>query len=187
MLQPDMNVSALYLPAHQRLGATKWPEFKHTIETICRVVGVEDHLTSETPVGEWYPEDWAARDELCKAIITLNVRDFPRYGVLAGKDTPAHAVWAHLVKIHEPRFGGLFKWLRPLTMLEWALLGLVILLLWYLVQLSTLARLMATEIIQARRSAALQDWMKKSLRLETVRAAKDMYFSSRGAGYGLLD
>ncbi|RPD64228.1 hypothetical protein L226DRAFT_376137 [Lentinus tigrinus ALCF2SS1-7] len=121
---PETNIPALFLPAHLRLGATNWKEYKQAIETICRIAGVEDNLTPERHGGR-QDEDWAERDELCKAIITLNVRDFPRYGVSAGKETPAHDVWAQLVKIHSPkRWCGLFKleWIRPLTRLEWMLL-----------------------------------------------------------------
>ena len=75
---------------------------------------------------ERHDKDWVACDELCKAIITLNVRDFPRYGVSAGKETAAHDVWAQLVEIHSPkRWCGLFEWIRPLTRLEWILLAVM--------------------------------------------------------------
>ena len=123
MPRPKTNIPALFLPAHLRLGATNWREYKQAVETICRVAGVEDNLTYV-----WHPErhdkDWVACDELCKAIITLNVRDFPRYGVSAGKETTAHDVWAQLVEIHSPkRWCGLFEWICPLTRLEWILLA----------------------------------------------------------------
>ncbi|KAI0708826.1 hypothetical protein C8T65DRAFT_206357 [Cerioporus squamosus] len=90
MPAPETNIPALFLPAHLRLGATNWKEFKQAIETVCRVAGVEDNLTCGWRAGQWSAEEcdeWAERDELCKAIITLNIRDFSSYGVSVGKET----------------------------------------------------------------------------------------------------
>ncbi|RDX48184.1 hypothetical protein OH76DRAFT_1557268 [Lentinus brumalis] len=143
-MQPDMNVSAFFLPRHRRLGSANRPEYKYTIETVCRSIGIDDHLNPEPLVGEW-PSTFRA---------TVS---------RAGKDVPAHTVWAHLVKIHEPRFTGLRKRVRSLTRLGWALLGL---------------------IMQARPLATLQYWMQKSLPSEPVRSAKDLYFTPGRAEYG---
>ena len=128
----------------------------------------------------------------CKAIITLNVSEFPRFSGLAAKNVLARTVWAHLVKVHEAksRFAGIFKWVCSLTLLE-TLLGLVIFLLWPLADFHGISKVMASQIHQARREAALLDWFQKGLRSDTVRAAQYMYLSTsstrRVARYGISD
>ncbi|KAI0794067.1 hypothetical protein C8Q74DRAFT_1193958 [Fomes fomentarius] len=108
-MNQDMDIPAVFLPEHLRLGLTNWAEYKHAIETACALTG------------------WQRQDALCQAIITLNVRDFPRLGISAGKAVPARDVWAALVALHTPkkRWWTIFKpdWARPLTRLEWVLVG----------------------------------------------------------------
>ncbi|RDX48187.1 hypothetical protein OH76DRAFT_1484102 [Lentinus brumalis] len=129
MPAPEINIPALILPAHLRLGVTNWRDFKQAVETACRVAGVEDNLTRVWRAGQWSAKEcdaWAERDELCKAIITLNIHEFHRYGVSAGKETTAQEVWAQLIQIHAPtRWVWLCRWVRPSTRLEWLLLGVV--------------------------------------------------------------
>lgn len=145
-MNQDMDIPAIFLPEHLRLGLTNWAEYKHAVETACALTGVSEHLTrARMPPGgilgfaddPFQPEEmydyelneWQRQDALCQAIITLNVRDFPRLGIPAGKAVPARDVWAALVAVHTPkkRWWTIFKpdWARPLTRLEWVLVGLL--------------------------------------------------------------
>ena len=143
-MERDQNIPDVFFPEHLRLSASarNWAEYKHAVETVCRLKGVAENLTSagaglfahRVNIFEDEPDDWSARDELCKAVITLNVKDFPRYGVLAGEDVPARAVWARLVEMHTPRpkkrfCARLEEWLKPMlpTPTEWMLLVLLVL------------------------------------------------------------
>ena len=141
-MERDQNIPDVFFPEHLRLSASarNWAEYKHAVETVCRLKGVAENLT---PAGvrlfahrrvffEDEPNDWSARDELCKAVITLNVKDFPRYGVPAGEHVPAHTVWARLVEMHKPRpkkrwSVRLGQWFgqTPATAMEWVLLVLL--------------------------------------------------------------
>ncbi|EIW58263.1 uncharacterized protein TRAVEDRAFT_20326 [Trametes versicolor FP-101664 SS1] len=80
-------------------------------------------------------DEWLRKEELCKAIITLNIRDFPRFGIQAGRGFDANTIWRRLVEMHTKKrrcWEGLFAWVRPLTGLEKLLLFVVMALLWHL-------------------------------------------------------
>ncbi|KAI1793527.1 hypothetical protein LXA43DRAFT_1059874 [Ganoderma leucocontextum] len=133
----DQNIPDVFFPEHLRLSAAagNWHAYKHAVETVCRLKGVAENLA----VIRAYPpdwleddvdeerDDWLARDELCKAIVTLNVKDFPAYGVPAGEGVDARTVWARLVEIHRPKrtCWGLTESVRAPTTVEWVLLWLL--------------------------------------------------------------
>ncbi|KAI0369176.1 hypothetical protein BV20DRAFT_946567, partial [Pilatotrama ljubarskyi] len=119
--------------------------FRHAIETISSLHGVGDNLNHQQmwpqplrgcPISQEEMDErdeWQRKDELCKAVITLNIKDFPRYGIPAGKNTHANVVWKQLVQMHTKKrrcWEVLFGWVRPLTGLEKGLLVLVVALLW---------------------------------------------------------
>ncbi|PIL25129.1 hypothetical protein GSI_13018 [Ganoderma sinense ZZ0214-1] len=135
----DQNIPDVFFPEHLRLTskARNWPAYKHAVETVCRLKGVADNLTAMDAYAIWHEdddgrEDWQWREELCKAIITLNIKDFPAHGVRAGEGVPARVVWARLCEIHRPkrRWRVLTELVRPprLTRKEWLLLGVFFLL-----------------------------------------------------------
>ncbi len=131
----DQNIPDVFFPEHLRLSAAagNWPAYKHAVETVCRLKGVADNLTVIHAYAPWPEEheardDWLWREELCKAIVTLNVKDFPAYGVPAGQDVHARTVWWRLCEMHRPkrRCWGLAEWVRAPTRLEWVLLWLLL-------------------------------------------------------------
>ncbi|KAI0358059.1 hypothetical protein OH77DRAFT_1238918 [Trametes cingulata] len=144
-MDQNIDIPALFLPPHLRLGPTNWAEFRHAIETICTLHGVAQNLHHDKV---WPPpfrgcpipqeelnerEDWQRNDELCKAIITLNIRNFPGYRIPAGASTPASVVWEQLVKMHTKKracWQVLTGRVRPLTGLERTLLVLLVGLIW---------------------------------------------------------
>ncbi|KAM5534664.1 hypothetical protein V8D89_011676 [Ganoderma adspersum] len=118
----DQSIPDIILPEHLRLsGPGNWRAYKHAVETACRLKGVAESLTM---INAGEPE----REELCKAIITLNVVDFPAYGVPAGEGVHAREVWARLCEIHRPKrtCWGLTEWVRTPTRVEWFLLWLLV-------------------------------------------------------------
>ncbi|TBU27288.1 hypothetical protein BD311DRAFT_844515 [Dichomitus squalens] len=114
-MERDQNIPDIFFPEHLRLSAAagNWAEYKHAVETDER-------------------DDWRWREEVCKAIVTLNIKDFSRYGVSAGKDVHARTVWTRLAEIHKPRrrCTGLLELFkpRPFTKLELVLLAALVLL-----------------------------------------------------------
>ncbi|KAH9857308.1 hypothetical protein C2E23DRAFT_720799, partial [Lenzites betulinus] len=119
--------------------------YRHAVETICCLHGVEQNLEfladwatesptlSGTPDGGQAREEWLRREDLCKAIITLNVKDFPRYGIRAGPHCHASVVWRKLVEMHTKKrswWEMLFGWMRPFTALEKVLLMVILACLW---------------------------------------------------------
>ena len=130
----------LFFPAHLRLGPTNWREYRHTVETICRLYGVEHHLFSDYLEGEFdsleeeraAQEEWDREQALCKAIITLNIKNFPEYSIEAGYRVYARYVWDQLVRMHtRPSWWKtLFGWARPPTRLEILLFVLLLASLW---------------------------------------------------------
>ncbi|KAL1944973.1 hypothetical protein VTO73DRAFT_2593 [Trametes versicolor] len=144
-MNQNIDIPGLFLPAHLRLGQTNWHEYRHAVETICRLHGVDENLefsqpwvespnsTSDERVKE--RDEWFRREDLCKAIVTLNIRDFPRFGIQAGWGSDANKIWRGLVEMHTKKrrcWEGLFAWVRPLTGLEKLLLFIVLALLWHL-------------------------------------------------------
>ena len=143
-MEYDQNILDVFFPEQLQLSVStrNWAEYKHAVETVCRLKGVDENLMANDACLFAHrkdflqnePDDWWVRDELCKAIITLNVKDFTRYGVPAGENVPARTVWARLVEMHKPRpkkgwSVRLREWLgpMPLTSVELALLMLWIL------------------------------------------------------------
>ncbi|KAI0774764.1 hypothetical protein BD413DRAFT_655235 [Trametes elegans] len=93
----------LFLPEHLRLGSTNWLEFKLAIETVLQVKGIPlAHLkSSECPRAPYLggEKTWAEDDQLCKAIVLLNVRpDHVRFATLAHEPWSAAEVWETLVQ-----------------------------------------------------------------------------------------
>lgn len=116
------SISDVFLPEHLRLsGPGNWRAYKHAVETACRLKGVKESLTM---INAGEPE----REELCKAIITLNIVNFPAYGVSADEGVPPRNVWARLCEIHRPKRAcwGLREWVRAPTRVEWFLLWLLL-------------------------------------------------------------
>ena len=120
MNQDIPDIPAIFFPEPLRLGTASWPEYKHAVETACELTGVSANLASSPARGPALlavdKADWQRQDELCKAIITLNIKNFPRFHIPAGRDVPARAVWARLVAIHSP------SWCQQLTVLVLAAL-----------------------------------------------------------------
>ncbi|KAI0819140.1 hypothetical protein BC628DRAFT_1342399 [Trametes gibbosa] len=71
-MNEHIEIPGLFLPQRLRLGSTNWPEYRHAYPT-------RDERTKA-------PNEWLKEEDLCKAIITLNVKDFPRYNIRAGPD-----------------------------------------------------------------------------------------------------
>lgn len=148
-MNQNIDIPGLFLPAHLRLGQTNWHEYRHAMETICRLHGVDENLqflfceawaesptacpTSDERAKE--RDEWLRKEELCKAIITLNIKDFTRFGIQAGRGIDASRIWRRLVEMHTKKrrcWEGLFAWVRPLTGLEKLLMFIVLALLWHL-------------------------------------------------------
>ncbi|KAI0832113.1 hypothetical protein BC628DRAFT_585153 [Trametes gibbosa] len=138
--------SELFLPTHHQLGPYNWLEFKYAIETILRVKGLPlAHLRhSECPRVHATDEDalaqWAADDELCKAIVVLNVRsDHVRFAELEHEHWTAAEVWDALVQRDlelRTRIKDKWEWLwrvyTGLVGVACAMLYLMVRLLWEL-------------------------------------------------------
>ena len=142
----DRSIPDVFFPEHLRLSAAagNWPAYKHAVETVCRLKGVAGNLAVIRHYGPPDPrpedidegrarEDWLAREELCKAIVTLNIKDFPAYGVPVGEGVHARTVWARLCEIHRPKrtCWSLMEWVRTPTWTERVLLFLLYLALFW--------------------------------------------------------
>ncbi|EIW58265.1 uncharacterized protein TRAVEDRAFT_47430 [Trametes versicolor FP-101664 SS1] len=98
--------SELFLPNHLRLGSDNWLEFKLAIETILRAKGLPlTHLKCTpgcpTALGTDHTahERWAADDELCKAVILLNVRsEHMHLAEMEHEQWAAADLWAMLMR-----------------------------------------------------------------------------------------
>ncbi|KAI0369174.1 hypothetical protein BV20DRAFT_416049 [Pilatotrama ljubarskyi] len=109
-LYPDITPSyalscELFLSQHFHLGPSNWLEFKLAIETVFRVKGLPlAHLKhTERPhafiADKEEQERWKADDELCKAIILLNVRsDHVPFAELEHEQWTAAEVWDMLLR-----------------------------------------------------------------------------------------
>ncbi|KAI0358054.1 hypothetical protein OH77DRAFT_1397823 [Trametes cingulata] len=106
-ITPSAPSTELFLPVHLHLGPTNWLEFKLAIETVFRVKGLP--LAHLKPAGCPYAlpadnskeerERWRADDELCKALILLNVRsDHVRFAELEHEQWTAAEVWKMLLE-----------------------------------------------------------------------------------------
>lgn len=105
----DMPMSELFLPSHLQLdlssfgGPPNWEAYRHAIMTILRVKGLDGHLAaSPEPTSvliEERSKGWDDDDELCKALITLNVKhDFKtlKWHAEDQAQKTASAVWWEL-------------------------------------------------------------------------------------------
>ncbi|KAI0800685.1 hypothetical protein C8Q74DRAFT_1214539 [Fomes fomentarius] len=80
----DMPMSELFLPSHLQLdlssfgGPLNWEAYQHAIMAILRVKGLDGHLVASSEPASVLIEErskgWEDDDELCKALITLNVK-----------------------------------------------------------------------------------------------------------------
>lgn len=122
-ITPYTLTSELFLPAHLRLGQHNWLEFKLAIETVLRVKGIPvEHLRGQVgrearrtlsgEEGKQQREKWLADDELCKAIIVLNVRsEHLRFAAYALEQWPAEEMWtALMIRDREIRGRAQDKW-----------------------------------------------------------------------------
>ena len=118
-ISTDVALSDLFLPEHLRLGPHNWLEFKHAIETVLRMKGiptahleyvrcpsfllpplamVTDGKQSSEEDEKKVRERWAADDELCKALIVLNVRsEHVRLALCEHERATAAGLWAALM------------------------------------------------------------------------------------------
>ncbi|KAH9847313.1 hypothetical protein C2E23DRAFT_522711 [Lenzites betulinus] len=104
-ITPHAITSELFIPTPHQLGPYNWLEFKLVIETLLRVKNLPlAHLRhSECPHTHAADKDalarWAADDELCKALIVLNVRsDHLRIAQLEHEHYTAAEVWNMLTQ-----------------------------------------------------------------------------------------
>ncbi|RPD64215.1 hypothetical protein L227DRAFT_571785 [Lentinus tigrinus ALCF2SS1-6] len=120
----DVAISTLFLPERLQLGPNNWLEFKFAIETVLRARDIPlAHLTVlERPLlydprtknprvsasdgasrGQGHEdlnERWTAEDELCKAIIMLNVRPgHVRLGEYEHEQWTAGELWDALMSL----------------------------------------------------------------------------------------
>ncbi|KAI0642144.1 hypothetical protein C8Q79DRAFT_987799 [Trametes meyenii] len=151
-MNQSLDIPGLFLPAHLRLGQGNWDDYRHAVETICQLKGIDHHLDRfifevdpKLPHAEREEayEERRKNDALCMAIITLNIKDFARYGIPAHPGTHPGGVWHKLVKMHTQRpwwealIGRLFGWMRRPTYLEVVLLVLLVWSLWLHLATST--------------------------------------------------
>lgn len=101
----NILTSELFLPDHLRLGPDNWLEFKLAIETILRLKGLPlTHFKyTKSPTARCTDqaahERWAADDELCKAVILLNVRSEHMYfAAMEHEQWAAADLWAMLMQ-----------------------------------------------------------------------------------------
>ncbi|KAI0642141.1 hypothetical protein C8Q79DRAFT_887671, partial [Trametes meyenii] len=97
--------SELFFPDHLRLGPSNWLEFKLAVETLFRVKNLPlAHLKHvECPRSLSADKDarerWAVEDQLCRAILLLNVRSsFLPFAELEHEQWGAAEVWDMLVR-----------------------------------------------------------------------------------------
>ncbi|KAI1796946.1 hypothetical protein LXA43DRAFT_495366 [Ganoderma leucocontextum] len=105
------SVAEIMLPDHLLLrvaeGARRvlvnWPAYKFGIETILRANGLEGHIAASGHLRlprQVSQEQWAAEEELCRAIIGFNVKDFTQ---IFGSS-----------RLSEKEVGEIWKWLSGL-------------------------------------------------------------------------
>ncbi|KAI0369172.1 hypothetical protein BV20DRAFT_968364 [Pilatotrama ljubarskyi] len=92
-------IQDIIFPAHLRLRAGNWENYRLAVEIACRLHGVESHLdtSASTPLpadGEGRAR-WMREDELCKAIIIFNVENFAGLEV-STKERYAGGIWQSL-------------------------------------------------------------------------------------------
>ncbi|KAI0956740.1 hypothetical protein AcW1_005349 [Taiwanofungus camphoratus] len=115
MLDAELPV----LPDAQLLDRHNWQDWKVRVETICRMYKHHQHLDgtharpTDPPPGHTLTAAesqalvdsqaaWDDDNELCKAIVILNMRDISGSGVQI-KGRTAHEVWSQLVHLRERR------------------------------------------------------------------------------------
>ncbi|OJT14474.1 hypothetical protein TRAPUB_8974 [Trametes pubescens] len=95
-----LSLSELILPEHLHLrGRGTWKTYKHAVETVFKLKGLQGHLERS---DMWYasePTRWNEEQKLCRAIITLNIHDIERLR----PENWEHAVdyWERLTALHE--------------------------------------------------------------------------------------
>ncbi len=83
---PKFSVAEIMLPDHLllRVGPSSddrvlanWPAYKFGVEEILRAYGLKGHIAEKGDSRRsTEPEQWEAEEELCRAIIVFNVKDF---------------------------------------------------------------------------------------------------------------
>ena len=111
------------VPPHSRPRAiANWPAYKFGVETMLRARGLEGHLrlaAVEAEAGARDPrrteanlmgstseqrQEWAAEEEVCKAIIGFNVRDFSEiFGESPLSERSAAEIWKWLGGLDKQR------------------------------------------------------------------------------------
>ena len=106
------------VPPHSRPRAiANWPAYKFGVETMLRARGLEGHLRvaadeaggrephrTETNSSQQLQQQWAAEEEVCKAIIGFNVRDFSEiFGESPLAERSAAEIWKWLGGLDKQR------------------------------------------------------------------------------------
>lgn len=95
-----LPLSELILPEHLHLrGLGTWKTYKHAVETMFKLKGLQGHLERSDLWYEFEPTRWNEEQRLCRAIITLNIRDIERLRPESGERAVDY--WERLTALHE--------------------------------------------------------------------------------------
>ncbi len=93
-------------PSYSPHELANWPAYKFGIETMLRSYGLEGHIAEDprTRLIQVSREQWEAEEELCRAIIAFNVKDFtPIFGGSRLSEKSAGDIWTWLSGMHKER------------------------------------------------------------------------------------